>query len=326
MREAEHYTRENGKLRCALCPHRCLIAEGKKGLCGVRENRGGKLYALTYGKVAAVAVDPVEKKPLYHFYPGRDILSVGSVGCNFSCLFCQNWHLVEGLTPLRDVTPEELLDVSRRRGSIGISYTYNEPLIQWEFVRDCARVFREAGQVNVLVTNGFVNEGPLRELLPLVDAMNIDLKFFREETYRKISRGSLEPVKKTIQVASQSCLVEVTTLVVTGLNDTEEEIRAIVDFIASVDPSIPYHISRYFPHYKYDAPPTDEGFLLRAYEIAREKLEFVYLGNVLIPGTDDTRCPSCGELLISRRGYSVKINSLKGDRCGSCGRRLNIVV
>ncbi len=325
MKEARFYSKENGKVRCLLCPHNCLIAEGKKGLCGVRGVEGGKLYALTYGKVAAIAVDPIEKKPLYHFYPGSEILSIGSIGCNFRCRFCQNWHLVEGHAPLSTVSPDELVAISERRNSIGISYTYNEPFIQWEFVYDCAVKFAEKGYKNVLVTNGYVNEEPLKELLPYVDAMNIDLKFYRDETYRNVSRGTLDPVKRTIEIASGECLVEVTTLIVTGLNDTEGEIREIVDFIASVDPQIPFHISRYHPDYKYSAPPTDEDFLLEAFEIAKEKLSFVYLGNVLIPGTGDSMCPHCGALLVSRRGYFVKVHSLEGNRCGKCGNTLNFV-
>lgn len=325
MKEAAYYEKRNGSVRCILCPQFCVIDEGKRGFCGVRENRGGTLYASTYNKVAAIAVDPIEKKPLYHFFPGRDILSIGSIGCNLRCPFCQNWHLVEGGIPLKDVQIDNLIQLAVRNRSLGISYTYNEPLIQWEFVLDCAKKFHEKDLKNVLVTNGFINPEPLEELLPYVDGMNIDLKFFQEENYNKISRGSLAPVKKTIEIASKKCLVEVTTLIVTGLNDSEDEIRNIVDFLSSVNPEIPFHISRYFPGYRYSAPPTEQSFLLEAYKIAKEKLPFVYLGNIEIHGASNSYCSNCSSLLIERSGYSTEVRNLDGQICSTCNKRQNFI-
>lgn len=325
MKEASYYEKRNGKVRCVLCPQFCTIDDGERGFCGVRENREGRLYAGTYGKVAAIAVDPIEKKPLYHFFPGRDILSIGSIGCNLRCPFCQNWHLVEGDIPLEDVHIDDLTHLAQRNRSVGISYTYNEPLIQWEFVFDCAKKFHEKNLKNVLVTNGFVNPEPLEELLPYVDGMNIDLKFFREETYKKISRGSLSPVKKTIEIAAQKCHVEVTTLIVTGLNDGEDEVRNIVDFISSIDPEIPFHISRYFPNYRYTSPPTEQAFLLRAYEIAKETLPFVYLGNIELQGASNSYCSACGSLLIERSGYRTRVIALDGQTCSKCKKEQNFV-
>lgn len=325
MREASYYEKKNGSVKCTLCPHFCVITDGKKGICGVRENRGGILYATTYGKVAAIAVDPIEKKPLYHFYPGRDILSIGSIGCNFRCPFCQNWHLVEGGTPLKEVAIEDLIHLTTNSRSIGISYTYNEPLIQWEFVYDCSQKFHEKGLKNVLVTNGYVNTDPLLELLPHVDGMNIDLKFIQEESYKIVSRGSLDPVKRTIEIAANECHVEVTTLLVTGLNDSEDEVRRIVDFLSSINPEIPYHISRYFPNYRYSAPPTDQAFLAKAYEIAKEKLRHVYLGNIAIARASNSYCSGCGALLVERSGYSSQKRGLMGQSCSACKSQQNFI-
>ena len=243
-------------MRCGLCPHRCRIAEGTAGICGVRENRGGTLFAATYGKVAAVAVDPVEKKPLFHFHPGARILSIGSVGCNFRCEFCQNYHLVLRQPPVEPVRIEDLLRTARREKSVGIAYTYNEPFIQFEFVLDCAKAFRAAGMKNVLVTNGYVCPEPLSELLPFVDAMNIDLKSMDPAFYRKICGGNLDPVLATIRAAAKATHVELTTLLYTGHNDADDQVRKVVDFIAETDREIPLHISRYFPQHRATAPPT----------------------------------------------------------------------
>jgi len=278
-REAAHWRTEGPSVRCELCPHRCLIPGGKQGICGVRENRDGRLVALTYGKVAAVQIDPVEKKPLYHFHPGKPILSIGSVGCNFHCGFCQNYHLVEKRVPLASVAIPDLLQAARREGAVGISYTYNEPLIWYEFVTDCAREFRKAGMVNVLVTNGYVSPGPLAELLPLVDAMNIDLKSMDPEFYRNICGGKLGPVLDTIRGSARATHVEITSLLVTGENDSEHAVRAVVDFVAGVNPEIPLHLSRYMPMYRFTAPPTPPGRLAAAFRIARERLRYVYVGN-----------------------------------------------
>jgi pyruvate formate lyase activating enzyme len=326
LHPADHWRLEEGTVRCGLCPHRCLIPEEQRGICKVRETRGGRLFALTYGKVSAVHFDPVEKKPLYHFHPGRPILSIGSVGCNFHCGFCQNYHLVECSVPLSPVPIPDLVQAARREGAVGISYTYNEPLIWFEFVMDCAREFRKAGMANVLVTNGYVMPEPLAELLPLVDAMNIDLKSMDPEFYRKICGGTLPPVLDTIRESAQSTHVEITTLLVTGENDSEESIRAVVDFVAGVDPEIPLHFSRYTPMYRFTAPPTPPARLATAHRIAREKLPYVYVGNYPLDGAENTVCPACRAVAVRRHGYRTDPSGLAGNRCASCAAALRFVV
>ena len=326
LHPAAHWRPEGGAVRCGLCPHRCLISEGKQGICGVRENRGGTLLALTYGKVSAVQVDPIEKKPLFHFHPGKPILSVGSVGCNFRCGFCQNYHLVEKRVPLYPVVVADLVRAARREGAVGISYTYNEPLIWFEFVVDCAREFRKAGMVNVLVTNGYVSPEPLAELLPLVDAMNIDLKSMDPEFYRKICGGELAPVLDTIRESAKATHVEITTLLVTGENDSEESILDVVDFVAGVDPDIPLHLSRYMPMHRFTAPPTPPARLAAGFRIARERLPYVYVGNYPLEGAEDTVCPTCGTVVVRRHGYRTDPSGLAGNRCASCSGPLRFVV
>ncbi len=326
LHPASYWRPEDTAVRCELCPHRCLISEGKRGLCKVREHQKGRLFALTYGKVSAVQFDPVEKKPLYHFHPGKPILSIGSVGCNFHCGFCQNHHLVECAVPLAPVPVPDLVRAARREGAVGISYTYNEPLIWFEFVVDCAREFRKAGMANVLVTNGFVSPEPLAELLPLVDAMNIDLKSMDPEFYRRICGGSLAPVLATIEESAKATHVEITNLLVTGENDSEESIRSVVDFVAGVDPEIPLHLSRYMPMYRFTAPPTPPERLAAAFRIAREKLPYVYVGNYPLEGAEDTACPACGAIVVRRNRYRTNPSGLTGNRCASCSASLRFVV
>jgi pyruvate formate lyase activating enzyme len=323
---AAYWRREGETARCDLCPHRCRIAPGKAGICGVRENRGGTLYAATYGKVAAVAVDPIEKKPLFHFHPGARILSIGSLGCNFRCDFCQNWHLVRHRAPLEDVRIGDLIGTARRNGSIGIAYTYNEPLIQFEFVLDCSKAFRAAGMKNVLVTNGFVSPEPLEELLPFVDAMNIDLKSMDPEFYTRVCGGDLSPVLDTIRTAVKRTHVELTMLLYTGQNDGESQVREAIDFVAETDPEIPLHISRYFPQHRATAPPTPPEKLEAAWRAARERLRHVYVGNIHLPGAEDTTCPECRAVVVRRTGYAADACGLSGDRCVSCNTRLRFVV
>lgn len=323
---AAYWVPEGNAARCGLCPHRCRIAEGKAGICGVRENRGGTLFATTYGKVAAVAVDPVEKKPLFHFHPGANILSIGSVGCNFRCEFCQNYHMVLRRVPVEPVRIEDLLRTARRERSVGIAYTYNEPFIQFEFVLECARAFREARMKNVLVTNGYVCPEPLAELLPFVDAMNIDLKSMDPVFYRKICGGDLDPVLATIRTAARATHVELTTLLYTGHNDSDEQIRSVVEFVEGTDREIPLHISRYFPQHRATAPPTPPDRLDAAWRIARERLPYVYVGNLRLPGAEDTVCPGCHATVLRREGYRVDMRGLSGNRCAACGAPLRFVV
>jgi len=325
--EARHYEKlRDAKVRCRLCPHECTIADGGTGRCRVRRNGGGELQATTYGRVAAVAMDPIEKKPLYHFHPGSDILSLGQAGCTLRCRFCQNWHLLDPDIPQHDLPPEQAVAVARREGSVGIAYTYNEPYTAFEYVMDTSRVAREQGLKNVLVTNGYYMPKPFEELAPLTDAMNIDLKSMRQEFYEEYCGGDLAPVQRTIETALQNGIhVELTTLLVTGLNDSQEEVRDLVDYVASLGADVPLHLSRYHPAHEMTLPPTPAESLERAYRIASEKLHWVYLGNVTGMDGADSVCPRCGETLVRRAGYSIRIESLEGNSCAGCGAELNFV-
>lgn len=271
---------------CNICPHHCNLKEGQTGLCRARKNVNGQITAINYGKLTALALDPIEKKPLNRFYPGSSILSVGSFGCNLKCSFCQNHHISmasENEIKVQSVKPEELINIGldlKNRGNIGIAYTYNEPLVGYEFVRDCAKLARDNNLKNVVVTNGCFCREPMKELLPFIDALNIDLKGFTNEFYKKLG-GDLDTVKNFIKLAASFCHVEVTTLIIPGENDSEDEMREISEFILSVSPDIPLHISRFFPCYKMrDKGPTEVKKVYKLADIAREKLKYVYEGNV----------------------------------------------
>jgi pyruvate formate lyase activating enzyme len=326
--KARHFNaRADGTVECVLCPHLCVIADGRTGICGVRKNARGELCTTIYGEITGMSMDPIEKKPLYHFHPGSSILSIGTKGCNFKCSYCQNWHISQDVDARSNrYDPDAVVKAAIEHGSVGVAYTYSEPFIWFEYTQDCARRAREAGLKNVYVTNGFINPGPLDELLEYADAMNIDLKAFREDTYKKVQKGRLAPVLDSIRRAHGRCHVELTTLVVTGMNDDMDEMRGIIDWIAALDKNIPWHVSRYHPSFKYDAPPTDTAFLRRVCEEAAKKLSFVYCGNVAGgAGFEDTKCPSCGATVIERRGYRTKITALKQGACAACGHVLGII-
>lgn len=331
MQKALYYEQlDEEKVWCHLCPQNCKINPGKNGICRARQNIGGVLYTLNYGQITSWGGDPIEKKPLYHFYPGSNIFSVGTFGCNFRCGFCQNWEIAQGDSAAREVTPEDLVEIAlnaqRDTGSIGIAYTYSEPLVWYEYVYDTAKIAHQKGLKNVLVTNGFVQKEPLLELLPLIDAMNIDVKSFTDHYYRTTCSGRLEPVLKTVELAQQLCHVEITNLVVPGMNDSDEEITSLVEWIASLDPAIPLHFSRYFPQYKFDLPPTPLETLTNVLEIAHSKLKYVYAGNAWELNANDTFCSKCGSLLVERSGYGVKVKGLEGQKCKKCGERVAVVV
>jgi pyruvate formate lyase activating enzyme len=328
MKEARYWERGEGdRVRCLLCPHGCRLKEGETGLCRVRRNVGGKLRSLNYGRVSSAHLDPIEKKPLFHFYPGSLILSLGTVGCNLACAFCQNWSISQAVAGTQRVSPEEALSLAKsEEGNLGISYTYNEPIIWYEFVLETAQLAHEVGLKNVLVTNGYVNEEPLRELLPYVDAMNVDIKSLSERFYRELCRGRPEPPRRTVEIAKEcGCLVEVTNLVIPNWNDGEEDMRAFVDWAASVDPRMPVHFSRYHPDYKLTEPPTPAETLSRAREVAQEKLRYVYLGNISSGEGENTQCPACGKVVVERRGFTMSRLSVKGGRCEFCGAGVDIV-
>ncbi len=331
MKEARFYEkRDDGRIICRLCPDNCLIAEGKRGACKVRKNDKGTLIAENHGLISAAHVDPIEKKPLYHFYPGRPILSLGTAGCNLHCLFCQNWEISQSTVeevPLQPLSPAQAIEAARRiENNIGIAYTYNEPIIWYEYVEDTARLAAQAGLKNVMVTNGYVNPEPLKEMIPLIDAFSVDLKGFREEFYRKYTKSRLEPVLESLKMIRESGKhLEITNLVVTGLNDDPDEFERLTDWVAGeLGGRTILHISRYFPAWKMHNEPTPLSTLYRFYEIARKKLDFVFLGNV--PGTEgreDTLCPRCGATVIRRTGYVTRITGLDHEgRCTSCGEKV----
>jgi len=332
VRRAEHFAPlQEGRLRCLLCPRGCLIPPGGKGACRVRVNREGVLRSANYALCSACSMDPIEKKPLYHYYPGRLLLSLGTFGCNLTCRFCQNWQISQGEPTCTRIQPREAVALAKRgadSGCIGIAYTYSEPVVWYEYVRDTSRLADEAGLRNVLVTNGYISERPWRELLPLIDAVNVDLKGMNSEFYREVCSGSPVPVKRNIELAEREGLhVEVTVLVVPGGNDDPRSMQDLFSWLASVDRDIPLHLSRYFPHYRMYAPPTPLDTLRRLKGMAMQELNYVYLGNVWGDEEPDTSCPHCGSPLISRRGYQVQVLGLDQDgNCAECGHRTGIKV
>ena len=271
-----------GKVRCLLCPNYCLLNKGQTGACGVRQNIDGRLFSLIYAEATSVALDPIEKKPLYHFHPGTQILSLGTKGCNLKCPWCQNWGISQDLAhPTSRISPEQAVAKAREFNSFGIAYTYNEPFVWYEFVCDTARLARRQGLKNVLVTNGYVNPKPLEEIIDLIDAMNIDVKSMEDGFYRRYCKGALAPVLKTAESAAKKCHIEITNLIIPTLNDQERNVAKLIDWVAaSLGPETPLHFSRYFPAHQMNLAPTPLETLTRAKELASKKLRYVYLGNV----------------------------------------------
>ncbi len=313
---------EGAKVRCRLCPHRCRIMDATPGKCGARWNRGGTLVAESYGRTVTANIDPIEKKPLYHFLPGSTILSIGPNGCTLTCDNCQNWEISQERVPTQYVAPEDLPALAARDGSIGAAFTYTEPLLWFEYLKDALPLLRAKGLKSVLVTNGFLEEEPAREIAPLVDAFNVDLKGIRDEFYREHCGGRVEPVKRFIEIAAAVSHVEVTNLVIPGLNDAPEDLEALVSWLAGVSADIPLHFSRFFPQYRMsELPATPRAALERAYEIGRKKLRYVYVGNIMIEGTEDTRCASCGAAVVKRAGYRAETLG-SGGKCPKCGTQV----
>jgi len=327
MKQAMVYEKlERGDVTCHLCAHNCLIHNGKRGLCAVRENQDGTLYSLVYGKVISSNMDPIEKKPLFHFLPGSTSLSIATVGCNFRCKHCQNYeisqypHAEKFTIQGRDMTPEDIVNAAAEHGCESISYTYTEPTIFFEFAYDCAQLARTKGIRNVFVSNGYTGPDAARLVAPYLDANNIDLKG-SDTFYRNICGARLQPVQDTIRLMKElGVWVEVTTLIIPDLNDAEKDLSDIAEFIASVDPAIPWHVSQFHPTYKLmDKPVTPVASLRRARDIGlRAGLKYVYEGNVPGEGGENTYCPSCGKLLIKRFGYAILKNALRGNSCSAC--------
>jgi pyruvate formate lyase activating enzyme len=320
---------DDGRVECELCPHRCRVADGDTGICDIRTNNGGELFATEYGRTCAVAMDPIEKKPLYHYHPGDDILSIGVNGCNFKCLGCQNFHISQEKSLTEYVSAEEMVELAVSRGSPGIAYTYTEPLIWFEYIRDCMKLGNERGVYGVIVSNGYVEEKPLEELTTVLGAANIDVKSIRDDFYKKYCGARLEPVLRTCKILKENGVhLEVTNLLVTDMNDSEEDVTELVAWILeNLGRETPVHFSRYFPYREMDAPATPVHRMLRAKEIAERELYYVYLGNVGGVGGSDTSCPECANVLVERAGYSTRITGITDDRkCSDCGRAADFVL
>ena len=316
-----------GKIECRVCPHLCKIAEGKSGICGVRINNGGKPELLSYGAISGLAVDPVEKKPLYHYYPGYRILSVGSWGCNMRCDFCQNYHISQEVRINREksIPPSALASKAMATAmNIGIAYTYNEPAIWYEYVMDTAKLVKSLGMKNVMVTNGFITPDILSEYLTVTDAFNVDLKAFNDRVYRELTGAGIDPVKKALQAVRKAGKhLEITTLVIPGRNDSSGEMEEEVKWIAGeLGKGTPLHLSRYFPVYRRDDPATPEKKLAELRSVASEYLDYVYIGNSASDAGQDTNCPRCGQIITERRGYEVRHINTSDGRCNSCGETI----
>ncbi|MCX5812512.1 MAG: AmmeMemoRadiSam system radical SAM enzyme [Proteobacteria bacterium] len=329
MQEASFYEKLEGrKVQCRLCRHRCIIANGKHGICTVRENRQGTLYTLVYNMPCAYHVDPIEKKPLFHFFPGSKAFSIATAGCNFQCLHCQNYEISQTYRDKKDIsgkviTPEEAVELAQQSGCKNISYTYTEPTIFYEYAFDIAKLANEKGIYNNFVTNGYIEEEPLFAIRPYLDAANIDLKGFNETFYKNICGAKLSRVLDTIKLYKKLGIwIEITTLIIPGYNDSEAELRAVAQFIKKeLGAETPWHVSAFYPTYKLlDAPRTPLKTLHRAREIGlEENLRYVYEGNV--PGSDgeNTYCYNCNKLVIRRYGYSISDYSIKNGACQFCG-------
>ena len=306
---------------CGICPNNCVITESEPGRCRTRfSDSNGELSLPYFGALSALSIDPIEKKPLYNYFPGSSILSAGFYGCSLSCPFCQNYNISKEFSDLDypKTSPERLVELAGVKRSFGIAYTYSEPLIHYEYLLETSRIARKNGIRNIVVTNGYINKQPAEKLLPELDALNIDLKSFNPDFYRDELKGRLEPVLEFIQLAAQSCHVELTTLVIPGKNDSAEEIDEISSFIADINRKIPLHLSAYHPSYRYRIKSTEAEHLTELSEIASEKLDYVYTGNISA-GITNTNCPVCGSLLIRRNGYSVQKVGLNNGSCSSCG-------
>lgn len=318
-------TGEDHAVRCLLCAHQCRLKEDQLGVCRVRKNINGELYSLNYDKVSATHADPIEKKPLYHFLPGSTSFSIATMGCNFKCKFCQNHSLSVVQSEARifgePISPEELVVTAERYGSQSIAYTYSEPTIYFELMLETAKLASEKGIKNIMVTNGYMSAEALEMMAPWLDGANIDLKAFRETFYKEYCGGRLAPVLETIKgMKERDIWVELTTLLIPGLNDDKREIKELVSFILEVDDAIPWHVSRFFPQHRLlDVPPTSTGSIYDVLEIGKEMgLKFVYAGNVAGDEFADTRCPSCHAVLVKRSGYHTRVLNLTDGKCGSC--------
>ncbi|MFW6134431.1 MAG: AmmeMemoRadiSam system radical SAM enzyme [Elusimicrobiota bacterium] len=318
------------KVICKLCSHRCLIKKDEYGLCNVRKNIQGELYTLVYGEPVASNLDPIEKKPLYHFMPGTQSYSIATIGCNFKCPFCQNWQISQGVKKEliengnQNISPEKIVENAVKAGAKSMAYTYTEPTIFFEYAYDISKLAYKKNIKNVFVTNGYMTDECLEKINPYLDAANVDIKYFKDESYKKICGARLRPVLESIKKMKKLGIwIEITTLIIPGENDSHEELKNIAEFISNLDSNIPWHISRFFPQYNYtDKLPTPMETMEKAKTIGIESgLRYIYLGNVA--GGTKTECPKCGTELIVRRGYSIVKNKIRNGRCPECGKKIS---
>jgi pyruvate formate lyase activating enzyme len=314
-------------VKCGLCPHSCVIKTGNSGICGARKNIGGKLFSLNYARPVSIAVDPIEKKPLFHFLPGSSVLSFGTYGCNLGCDNCQNYDItmVRDRQPEKEVPPEQIIELALSNSCEGIAYTYNEPTIYFEYMLDCARLAREKGLKNILVSNGYISKEPLEELCKHIDAANIDLKAFNEEFYKSNCKATLEPVKETLKtLIKHKVWLEITNLIIPTMNDSMSEIEQMVKWISEeLGKDVPLHFSRFFPLYKLEnLEPTPESTLEKAKKLADKYLSYVYVGNLPTQGLENTYCPGCDKTLIKRQCFMIQENHIKKGSCGFCSRKI----
>ncbi len=332
-KEVLTYDRVGDNLNCKVCERRCIIKKGDVGFCSMRENRGDKLCALNYGATSSVAVDPIEKKPLFHFYPGSTVFSLGSVGCNFRCKHCQNWNISQvnlEEIPTREILPEEAIRLTKQYGCKSIAWTYNEPTMWFEYTYDSAKLAKKEGIATVYVTNGYMSEESFDLIKPYLDAANIDLKGMSDKFYRDLCQARLQPVLDNIKrMYDNKIHIEITNLMIPGYNDSEEDVKALVNFmVEETGVEVPLHFTRFFPYYELgQLPPTPVESLRRAYNIAKESgMEYVYIGNVSTGGEESTFCPECGKVVIERNGFDVVSDEVKEKRrCPTCKAPINII-
>ncbi len=323
--EARYYHTDGDTVVCDLCPRTCTLRNGEEGDCWGYRNIDGKLIAVSYGQLVAASYDPMEKKPFYHYYPNSTILSIAANGCNLRCKFCQNYGMALERADSKHVTLQTLLDYSGKSHSIGVAYSFTEPLMWFEFLMDATRKLKGIGQKNIIVSNGYVNDEPLKEILSYIDAINISVKSMRQEAYDRFIDGKVDVVLRSIELASRQTHLELTYLLIPGVSDSEKDVGDFVDFVAGVSKDIPVHFKRFFPHYQMaDYPMTPNETLVRVYKQANQKLNYIYLTDADIDGVSDTFCPNCKRLIIKRRDYQSNLGGMRGPNCKFCGHRINI--
>jgi len=323
MKEALFYIKKGNNIQCRLCPKTCIIKEGEAGDCGVRKNINNKLISLVYGRAAASNIDPIEKKPLYHFLPGSFSFSVGTVGCNLHCKNCQNWQISQAKAGKYDfeLSPEKIVEEAVSNNCSSISYTYNEPTVFYEYMIETAKLAKKKKIRNNLITNGFINKEPLRKLMPYIDAANVDLKSFDDNFYRKVTSAWLEPVLESIKFMNKSIWLELTNLIIPTLNDNPDKIKEMCEWVKNLNKNIPLHFTAFYPMYKINLLQTSEENLIKAYDTAKEAgLNYVYIGNMQT-NKNHTYCPRCNKLLIERFGFSINQNNIRNGKC-ICGEKI----